>query len=88
MGEVYLSENFDDVPLGQLLYHLHTPLDGNEYIILYIDYCVGSLNNIGMCFSCVIWILGTWCTKRELHFELDVLLGCIEIAYSVVLVAF
>ena len=29
-GENYLTQNFDDVPLGQLIYHLHTPLDGTN----------------------------------------------------------
>lgn len=28
--EYYLTQNFDDVPLGQLIYHLHTPLDGTN----------------------------------------------------------
>lgn len=34
-GVYYLKENFGEIPLGQLLYHLHTPLDGTNVSSFY-----------------------------------------------------
>lgn len=34
-GVFYLEKNFSDTPFGQLLYHLHTPLDGTNMSTFY-----------------------------------------------------
>lgn len=88
-GEAYLSENFDDVPLGQLLYHLHTPLDGTN-TSSFTSIIVSVVLIILLCVLVVLfgyWGLGVL-KKRTTFLNWMSLLGCIEIAYAVVLVCF
>jgi amino acid transporter len=88
-GFWYMQKNFKDVPIGQIIYHLNTPLEGTNTssfsvvfisIILIIIICV-----LVVTFGLLIfrkkknkWIYKFWMS----------LLGCIAIGYSVILCCF
>ena len=89
IGFWYMQKNFKDVPIGQIIYHLNTPLEGTNTssfsvifisIILIIIICV-----LMVTFGLLIfrkkknkWIYKFWMS----------LLGCIAIAYSIILCCF
>lgn len=88
-GFWYMQKNFKDVPIGQIIYHLNTPLEGTNTssfsvifisIILIIIICV-----LMVTFGLLIfrkkknkWIYKFWMS----------LLGCIAIGYSIILCCF
>lgn len=86
-GENYLTQNFDDVPLGQLIYHLHTPLDGtntstfSDVIVNIVLIILG---------SALVVTLGFWKLRKlkrcDTFLNWCALCGTIGISYAGILV--
>ena len=86
-GEQYLIKNFDDVPLGQLIYHLHTPLDGTNtesFTPVIVSIIMIILINI-LIVTFIYWILRT-AKKTTTFLNWASLVGVIEILYAVLLI--
>jgi hypothetical protein len=88
-GEYYLTENFEDVSLGQLIYHLHTPLDGtntSSFTVVIVSVVLIVVMSI------LVVIFGYWglgVLKRQSTFLNWIFwIGGIEIVYAVVIVCF
>lgn len=88
-GETYLTDNFEDVPLGQLIYHLHTPLDGTSTE----SFTPVIISLVTIVIMCILVVLSGYIglgiiKKRSTFLNWISLLGVIEIVYAVVLVSF
>lgn len=88
-GEYYLTENFEDVSLGQLIYHLHTPLDGtntSSFTVVIVSVVLIVVMSI------LVVIFGYWrlgvLKRQSIFLNWIFLIGGIEIVYAVVLVCF
>ena len=88
-GNNYLIKNFDDVPLGQIIYHLHTPLDGTNTASF-----SNIITNILLICSVILIIIvsGNRVLRRsgksQIFLTWVMCGGIIAIAYVVVLVSF
>ena len=88
-GENYLTDNFSDVPLGQLLYHLHTPLDGTNTS----SFTVVIISIILIIVLSIVIVLAAYWGLEKLHrrdtvFNWISIGGCMASAFAIMMFSF